>query len=125
MGAERFDAAEVLFESDTGRTMDVLEDALNACEIDVRRDVVRRVVVSGATTLLPGYGDRVHDKVQSSFSHMTKSYITESPEREFLAWIGGSIVCSLSTHQDTWVTKAVYDEEGFPALRREMVRPLT
>ena len=37
------------------------------------------------------------------------------PERKFSVWIGGSILASLSTFQQMWISKQEYDESG-PAI---------
>merc|ERR1712025_865219 len=35
-------------------------------------------------------------------------------ERKYSVWIGGSILASLSTFQQMWITKQEYDECGHP-----------
>ena len=34
------------------------------------------------------------------------------PERKYLLWIGGSILASLPTFQQMWISKQEYDELG-------------
>ena len=34
------------------------------------------------------------------------------PERKYSVWIGGSILSSLSTFQQMWISKQEYDESG-------------
>ncbi len=34
------------------------------------------------------------------------------PERKYSVWIGGSILASLSTFQQMWISKEEYDEAG-------------
>ncbi len=34
------------------------------------------------------------------------------PERKYSAWIGGSILSSLSTFDSVWITKEDYEENG-------------
>lgn len=34
------------------------------------------------------------------------------PERKYSVWIGGSILASLSTFQNLWISKQEYDESG-------------
>jgi len=41
------------------------------------------------------------------------------PERKFLVWIGGSILSSLSTFQNMWITKQEYDEVGKEIVHRK------
>jgi len=38
--------------------------------------------------------------------------IVAPPERKYSVWIGGSILSSLSTFQEMWITKDEYDESG-------------
>lgn len=40
------------------------------------------------------------------------SQIIEPPERKVLRVMGGSILASLSTFQQMWITKREYDEQG-------------
>ncbi|CAF3480989.1 unnamed protein product, partial [Rotaria sp. Silwood2] len=34
------------------------------------------------------------------------------PDRKYSAWLGGSILASLSTFQSKWISKQEYDESG-------------
>merc|ERR1711862_201315 len=43
-----------------------------------------------------------------------KIKIIAPPERKYSVWIGGSILASLSTFQQMWITKQEYDECGPP-----------
>ncbi|VDP78024.1 unnamed protein product [Echinostoma caproni] len=38
--------------------------------------------------------------------------IVAPPERKYSVWIGGSILASLSTFQQMWISKQEYDESG-------------
>jgi len=44
-----------------------------------------------------------------------KVKIVAPPERRYYVWIGGSILASLSTFQEMWISKEEYDESG-PAI---------
>jgi hypothetical protein len=44
-----------------------------------------------------------------------KIKVVAPPERKYSVWIGGSILSSLSTFQQMWISKAEYDESG-PAI---------
>jgi actin-related protein len=41
-----------------------------------------------------------------------KIKIITPPERKYSAWIGGSILASLSTFQQMWISKQEYNESG-------------
>merc|ERR1712200_310165 len=44
-----------------------------------------------------------------------KIKIIAPPERKYSVWIGGSILASLSTFQQMWISKQEYDECGPPS----------
>ena len=41
-----------------------------------------------------------------------KIKVVAPPERKYSVWIGGSILASLHTFQQMWISKAEYDESG-------------
>jgi actin-related protein len=41
-----------------------------------------------------------------------KIKVVAPPERKYSVWIGGSILASLSTFQQMWISKEEYDESG-------------
>ena len=45
--------------------------------------------------------------------------ITAPPERKYSVWIGGSILASLSTFQQMWISKQEYDEAGPSIVHRK------
>uniref|UniRef100_A0A1A9ZNW6 Uncharacterized protein n=1 Tax=Glossina pallidipes TaxID=7398 RepID=A0A1A9ZNW6_GLOPL len=45
--------------------------------------------------------------------------IIAPPERKYSVWIGGSILASLSTFQQMWISKQEYDESGPPIVHRK------
>lgn len=48
--------------------------------------------------------------------------VTPSPiERDYACWIGGSILASLGTFQQMWISKAEYEEEGANIVERKCV----
>ena len=43
-------------------------------------------------------------------------------ERKYSVWIGGSILASLSTFQQMWISKQEYDESGPSIVHRKVCR---
>lgn len=41
-----------------------------------------------------------------------KLRVVAPPERKYSVWIGGSILASLSTFQEMWISKQEYNESG-------------
>ena len=48
-----------------------------------------------------------------------KVKIIAPAERRYLVWIGGSILSSLSTFQNMWISKAEYQESGPEIVHRK------
>lgn len=50
---------------------------------------------------------------------LQKVKIVAPPERKYSSWIGGSILASLSTFQQMWISKQDYDESGPSIVHRK------
>ena len=62
--------------------------------------------------MFPGIADRMQKELGALAPSSVKVKIVAPPERKYSVWIGGSILASLSTFQNMWVSKQEYDESG-------------
>merc|ERR1719431_2177326 len=62
-----------------------------------------------------GIDTRLNKEMTALAPSAVKVKIVAPPERKYSVWIGGSILSSLSTFQEMWITKDEYDESG-PAI---------
>ena len=85
------------------------------CDVDVRRDLYNNIVCSGGTTMYEGLNERLMKELQVLAPQSIKLKVVSPPERKYSVWIGGSILSSLSTFQQMWITRDEYDEAG-PAI---------
>ncbi|OQR71279.1 actin [Tropilaelaps mercedesae] len=120
IGNERFRCPEALFQpSFIGmESCGIHETSFNSimkCDIDIRKDLYANTVLSGGTTMYPGIADRMQKEITSLAPSTMKIKIIAPPERKYSVWIGGSILASLSTFQQMWISKEEYDESG-PAI---------
>ena len=76
------------------------------CDLDVRKDLYGNIILSGGNTMFPGTTERVSKDLQALLPAATKISVVGPPERQFLPWIGGSILSSLTTFQAMWITKS-------------------
>nr|CAD1818002.1 unnamed protein product [Ananas comosus var. bracteatus] len=67
----------------------------------------------------PALPDRMSKEIAALAPSSMKVKVVAPPERKYSVWIGGSILTSLSTFQQMWVTKAEYDESGPPIVHRK------
>ena len=121
VGAERFRAAEILFNpsivgTEYGGVHEVLTNAILRADLDLRRTLFSQIVLAGGSTMFPGYGDRLLNEVrrlaQNSNCSDVKIRISAPPNRKLMTWTGGSILASLAAFKQMWVSRAEYDEVG-------------
>eukprot|EP00479_Gromia_sphaerica_P011156 TRINITY_DN5385_c0_g1_i1.p1 TRINITY_DN5385_c0_g1~~TRINITY_DN5385_c0_g1_i1.p1 ORF type:complete len:259 (-),score=55.44 TRINITY_DN5385_c0_g1_i1:276-983(-) len=119
LGSERFHCAEVLFDPaligmDCGGIHKLIFDSIEKCDKEIRKDLYTNIVLSGGSAMFPGIGERIHKEV-SHLSRFSKVKVEAQPFAKYTAWIGGSILSSLSTFKDMWIAKEDYNESG-PAI---------
>lgn len=69
--------------------------------------------------MYPGVADRMQKQIVGLAPSSMKVKVVAPPERKYSVWIGGSILASLSTFQQMWVTKQEYDESGPSIVHRK------
>jgi len=69
--------------------------------------------------MFEGIKERLTKEVTNLVSDTTKIKIIAPPERKYSAWIGGSILASLSTFEQMWVSKDEYKECGSKIVQRK------
>jgi len=117
LGNERFRCAEVLFQPNlVGKESPGIHDttfsSIMKCDVDIRKDLYNNVVLSGGTTMFAGIGERMTKELTALAPSTMRIKVIAPPERKYSVWIGGSILTSLSTFQQMWISKAEYDESG-------------
>jgi actin len=90
-------------------------NSIMKCDVDIRKDLYSNVVMSGGSTMFPGIADRMQKELTALAPPTMKIKIVAPPERKYSVWIGGSILASLSTFGQMWISKEEYDEAG-PAI---------
>jgi len=117
VGAERFRCAEVLFQPNLiGRESDGIHkltyESIMVCDVDIRRELYRNTVLSGGSTMFPNLDQRLNKEMTALAPASIKIKVVAPPERKYSVWIGGSILSSLTTFQEMWISKDQYDESG-------------
>ncbi|CAG0895603.1 unnamed protein product, partial [Darwinula stevensoni] len=123
-GPERFRIPEPLFDpsripgSNSPLSMGmahIVSMSINMCDVDLRPSLYNSVIVTGGNTLLQGFTDRLNrDLSQKTPPSMRFKMMSANgtSERRFGAWIGGSILASLGSFQQMWISKLEYEENG-------------
>jgi len=124
IGNERFRCPEVLFQpsligKEAAGIHDCTFQTIMKCDVDIRRDLYANIVLSGGTTMFPGIAERMTKELTSLAPSTMKIKVVAPPERKYSVWIGGSILASLSTFQQMWISKSEYDESGPSIVHRK------
>ena len=94
-------------------------DQAPRCDVHIRKDLYANVVLSGGTTMFQGIGERMTKELTALAPSTMKIKVVAPPERKYSVWIGGSILSSLSTFQQMWISKGEYDESGPTIVHRK------
>jgi len=124
VGNERFRCPEVLFQphfigKEASGIHDTTFQSIMKCDVDIRKDLYANVVLSGGTTMFDGIGERMTKELTALAPSTMKIKVVAPPERKYSVWIGGSILSSLSTFQQMWISKGEYDESGPTIVHRK------
>lgn len=128
-GVDRFRVVESLFDAkaaipDPDSTFpaptqaqtipELIKASLSGVDVDLRPHLLSNVVVTGASSLLYGFTDRLNHELMQLYPgpRVRISAPGNTAERRFGSWIGGSILASLGTFHQMWISKKEYDEHG-------------
>ena len=115
LGNELFEVNEILFNPGENPELksvtNMVVDSLNLCDDDVKKEINESVCLIGGTTLMKNFSERLRLELSDN-KDFGMYNMAPAPERQFSAWIGGSIMSSLDNFQYLWVTKEEFDENG-------------
>lgn len=92
----------------------IVVDAISSVDVDSRPTLFSNIVVVGGSTFIPGFVDRlsyelgVRQPAQKVKIHSPGNSI----ERRHSSWLGGSILASLGSFHQIWISKQEYEEHG-------------
>jgi len=124
IGNERFRCPEVLFQpsfigKESAGIHETMFNTIMKCDVDIRKDLYSNIVMSGGSTMYEGLAARLEKEMISLAPSTMKIKVVAPPERKYSVWIGGSILASLSTFQQMWISKQEYDESGPSIVHRK------
>ena len=115
---ERFQATEVIFDPkqfgyDYPNFQELFKKTVKGIDSDLREIMLANIIFNGGTTLIKGFKSRVTQEIeQAGQDYEFKKKVHTYPEAQFMAWLGGSILTSLTNFENLWITQAEYKEEG-------------
>ena len=105
-------------------------NAIQAAEIDIRSELYRHIVLSGGSTMYPGLPSRLEREIKQLYLERVlkgdterlskfKIRIEDPPRRKDMVFIGGAVLADvMKDRDDFWLSKAEYDEMGLAVLKK-------
>jgi actin-related protein len=87
-------------------------DTISKCDFEIHPLLYKNIVLSGGCSMLPGLSERLEKDIKELAPTGSDVKVIAADHRKNSVWIGGSILASLATFQDMWVTKEQYNEQG-------------
>ncbi|CAF0851637.1 unnamed protein product [Didymodactylos carnosus] len=129
MSGERFEAPEVLFRPsllgmEVKGIAELVFEVINTAPLDVRKKLYKQIVLSGGTTMYPGFGTRLereleqlyHERIQRSDPEKSAKNmicIEAPPRRKNMVFLGGAVYANLVKDSPVqWISRKDYYEHG-------------
>lgn len=112
----------------------LVHSSIESCDVDLRPLLYNNVVVTGGNTLFPGFNERLNYElpmlapsvsllslfvcaIQLLMDSILQSKVKihaagNQTERKCSSWLGGSILASLGTFHQLWISRQEYEESG-------------
>lgn len=100
---------------------DMIQRAVQGCDVDLRPSMVASVMLCGGGASIAGLSERLNADLNRmpTFGRVRVQVPTTSNERRNAAWIGGSILASLGSFHQLWLTKQEFQEHGASFIERK------
>jgi actin-related protein len=95
----------------------LIRESVDSCDIDIHNNMWTSIVLTGGATLYDGFVDRLTSELANPKNVPVTAKVKilqqmSGTQRVFSPWVGGSILASLGSFQQMWVSKAEYEESG-------------
>nr|OQO27219.1 hypothetical protein B0A51_05314 [Rachicladosporium sp. CCFEE 5018] len=126
-GLERFRVVEGLFDPAAAYTSpsipkpnsdtsipSIINKALQAVDVDSRPVLLNNIILTGAGSLIDKLPERIQADVQALYPNPKVRVLAHSSsvERKYGAFIGGSVLGSLGSFHQMWISREEYAESG-------------
>ncbi|KAL3699170.1 hypothetical protein R1sor_017192 [Riccia sorocarpa] len=139
VGADRFKIPDLMFNPSLVQTVPGMEkfaetgssvrglpqmviESINKCDVDIRRELFSSILLAGGTAAMQQIKERLEKDLIEEAPQAARVKVLASGnaiERRFSVWIGGSILASLGSFQQMWLSKSEYEEHGASYVHRK------
>lgn len=134
LGINRFKVSECLFEpkfipanlgintTNMQGIQHMIFNSVSSCDVDIRKELFMNIVFSGGTTLINGFQERLQRELSTKAPQQIKMKYVIPPlglDKKYSVFLGGSILGSLGTSYQMWMSKTEYEEYGKSLVERK------
>lgn len=85
-------------------------DSIMSCDMDVRKDLMNNIVLSGGSTMFKGLPERLHNELQGLVhKKISRNFsiknIKATEDRKYAVFKGAAILASLQSFPDNMMTR--------------------
>lgn len=124
IGGERASLLERMFNQEdategfTG-VQNMVVDSISMTDIDIRKDLFQNVILAGGNSCFKGFTERLQRQITEIAPQNVKVKVITAAERQFTPWVGGSILSSLGSFQQMWMSRQEFEEHGAIMIERK------
>ena len=125
--SERFKTPEIMFNPqqiglEENGVHNLVYDGVMQCDIDLRKDLMKNIVICGGNLMYDGIGKRLKKEVSKLAENTLncKVNVIESSHRKYSQLIGGSVLTAMPSFEEKWITKEDYEEYGAQILYQDI-----
>lgn len=96
-----------------------LFNSIMLCDEEIRKEMFSNIVLSGGTTMCPGFFGRLGAEITRLAPPGTDVRIIAPPERDLVVWRGGSMLAVSDLFSEMAITQFEYDEVGTSIVHRK------
>lgn len=119
VGKERFAVADANFSpgiigAKGAGFVQSITDSVSTCnEVGLKKLMYENIVLSGGNTMYRHMDARLKTDITESLDgRRINVNVSAALNRKYYAWLGGSVISSLSTFRDMWISEQDYKENG-------------
>merc|ERR1711998_181330 len=113
-----------------GGLAELVFHVINTCDINVRTELYKHIVLSGGSTMFPGLPSRLEKELRQYYLKEVakgdkgqldklKLRIEDPPRRKHMVFLGGSVLADIMKDKEAfWMTKKEYEEKGLEVLSK-------
>ena len=90
-------------------------DSIFNSELDSRKEIYQNIIVTGGNTIFQGFNERLQKHIFFNSPQNIKTKVVDllsNSQKNHTSFLGGSILSSLGSFNQLWITQQDYNEYG-------------